>query len=198
MAPDYKKANELPTNPKQNAGFWSLVTFSWLTGLMTVGKNRPLESEDMFPLLTEDQSEELTERLEAKWKETKTEENCKAKSRKGMRLLRALWGITPVSEYCLIATLLTLDNISRLTQPLLLIELLALLMKDSPKAAYNPRAYYYACGISITAFIMAVSKCHLDYRSSMVGMRIRAGLLGFMYKRVSKPSRVRFTLTYHA
>ena len=177
--------DEFPTNPKENAGFASLVTFSWLTGLMTVGQNRPLESEDLFPLLTEDQSEELTEKLERKWQQKNAEGESKARRWKGLRLVRALCGITPVSEYCIMATLAILDTIARVTQPLFLIGLLGYLMKDST-AVYDPWAYSYACGISITAFVMAVSKCHLDYRSSLVGMRIRAGLLGFIYKRVSQ------------
>ena len=192
MSQDYKKVQEddqSPSNPKENAGFCSLFTFSWLTDLLAMGQNQPLESEDLFSLLVEDQSEDLTDLLEREWRESVGQEKPTTGRWIGLRLVRALWGITPAREYCLILTLLILASVARLSLPLFLIGLLALLMENSSTAAsHNPWVYYYASGISVSAFVMAMSKCHLDCRCSLVGMRVRAGLVGLIYKKVCQRS----------
>lgn len=54
----------LPTNPKEAASLFSLLSFSWLNDLLKRGNQRPLENDDLPTLLQEDQSQALTKDLE--------------------------------------------------------------------------------------------------------------------------------------
>lgn len=55
----------------ENAGFFSLATFSWLDGILSMGKKKPLELEDMPPLPTEDSTEAMYETFKSSWDDLK-------------------------------------------------------------------------------------------------------------------------------
>lgn len=51
----------------ENAGFLSLLTLSWLSGILRVGRRKPLELEDMPPLPPEDSTEAMYELFKSSW-----------------------------------------------------------------------------------------------------------------------------------
>ncbi|TMW62698.1 hypothetical protein Poli38472_005316 [Pythium oligandrum] len=53
--------------PSQYTGCWSAVFFSWLTPLMKLGSERPLENEDLFQLDPHNRSANISERFREKW-----------------------------------------------------------------------------------------------------------------------------------
>ena len=169
-------------NPKENASFISLLTFSWLNNLLKRGSQRALENDDLPPLMEEDDIQALTNNLEREWSR-----NCKAAqtTKKWIRtaiLWRALWNLVPTSETALVLTLAFTHIVLRLLQPLFLIGLLAELMKQS--SGDTRWICLSASGVCLSAWLIAISKCHCDYRSSMIGMRVRSALLGVIYKKV--------------
>ena len=180
----YQKLNTgcLVTNPKENATLFSLLTFSWLNNLLKLGSQQALENDDLPPLLKEDDNEALTKKLEKEWSR-----NCKAASTtetwiRTATLWRALWNLVPASEKVLVLSLALTHIVLRLLQPLFLIGLLAELMKES--SGDRRRIYLSASGVCLSTWLMAISKCHCDYRSSMIGMRVRSALQGVIYKKV--------------
>ena len=180
----YQKLNTgcLVTNPKENATLLSLLTFSWLNNLLKLGSQRALENDDLPLLLKEDDNEALTKKLEKNWSR-----NCKAASTtetwiRTVTLWRALWNLVPASEKVLVLSLALTHIVLRLLQPLFLIGLLAELMKES--SGDRRRIYLSASGVCLSTWLMAISKCHCDYRSSMIGMRVRSALQGVIYKKV--------------
>ena len=185
---DYEKlsSNSVPENPKQNAGFFSLLTFTWLNYLLRQGNKRPLENDDLPPLLKEDKSEPLTQHLEKEWS-LGCDESQPGKSHrwiKTARLWYALLRLVPTSERVLVMSLASLHAIVRISQPLFLIGMLAELMEKS--SASQMWIYLYAAGVCLCTWLIAISQCHFDYRSSMVGMRMRSAILGLVYKKVSR------------
>ena len=46
-------------NPKANAGLISHLSFSWLNELLQLGYRRPLEKEDLYPLIPKHKSEKV-------------------------------------------------------------------------------------------------------------------------------------------
>lgn len=54
-------------NPQSQAGFLSLVTFSWMSGILKLGYRQPLEEKHLFELDTENQAETLVRELEMEW-----------------------------------------------------------------------------------------------------------------------------------
>ena len=169
-----------PTNPKQAASFFSLLSFSWLNDLLKRGNQRPLENDDLPALLEEDQSKKLTKNLEKEWSRI-----CNPAGntlRKTGNLWRALFSIVPASEKAFVLILASTHIVLRLMQPLFLIGLLAELMKEA--SVDHTWTYLYATGVCLSTWVIAISTCHCDYRSTMIGMRMRSALLGVIYKKV--------------
>ena len=169
-----------PTNPKQAASFFSLLSFSWLNDLLKRGNQRPLENDDLPTLLEEDQSKKLTKNLEKEWSWI-----CNHAGntwRKTANLWRALLSIVPDSEKAIVLILASTHIVLRLMQPLFLIGLLAELMKEA--SVDHTWTYLFATGVCLSTWVIAISTCHCDYRSTMIGMRLRSALLGVIYKKV--------------
>ena len=173
-----------PENPKENAGFFSLLTFVWLNDLLKQGNEKPLENDNLPPLLKDDQSQALTQNLQTAWLSSSENEPAKSIKRwlKTARLWLALLKIVPLSEKVLLMMLASSIAVFRVMQPLFLIGLLAELMKESLDSQRG--IYLYASGVCLCTWFIAICKCHCDYRSSMVGMRMRSAILGLIYKKV--------------
>ncbi|KAJ7389913.1 hypothetical protein OS493_028376 [Desmophyllum pertusum] len=63
-------------NPKRNANIFSILSFWWMGELLAIGNKRPLENEDLFPLLDEDKTQTSTEKLQGTWNEEKASGIC--------------------------------------------------------------------------------------------------------------------------
>ena len=63
---EYEKVDRASdrNNPKESANIFSILSFSWMNSILATGNTRPLENNDLFPLLDEDKTQGLTERLE--------------------------------------------------------------------------------------------------------------------------------------
>ncbi|KAJ7376022.1 hypothetical protein OS493_037414 [Desmophyllum pertusum] len=177
----------LHTNPKETAGFFSLLTFTWLNDLLKLGNQRPLDNDDLPPLLEEDQSETLANNLEKEWSRNYKPPISESWI-KTARLWSALLSIVPTSEKAFVLMLASTHIVLRLMQPLFLIGLLAELTKESPLQVDHTWIYVYATGVCSSTWLIAISKCHCDYRSSMIAMRMRSALLGVIYKKVQQIS----------
>ena len=46
-------------NPREKAGFFSLLTFSWINDILKLGSKQPLEEKHLFPVETSNQAERL-------------------------------------------------------------------------------------------------------------------------------------------
>ncbi|EDO29450.1 predicted protein, partial [Nematostella vectensis] len=51
-------------NPKERAGVFSRLTFCWINSILQIGNKRVLDTSDLYPLLDEDKSRDLTDKLE--------------------------------------------------------------------------------------------------------------------------------------
>ncbi|XP_078376964.1 ATP-binding cassette sub-family C member 4-like [Oculina patagonica] len=172
----------LPTSPKETASFFSLLTFSWLNELLKRGNQRSLENDDLPALLKEYQSQALTKDLEKEWSRNCEPANTTTTCIKTVKLWRALFNLVPASEKAFVLILASTHIVLRLIQPLFLIGLIAELMKES--LVDRTWTYLYAAGVCLSTWVIAISKCHCDYRSTMIGMRMRSALLGVIYKQV--------------
>ena len=185
MAYEKLSSGSPPSNPKETAGCLSLLTFTWLNDLLKQGNERPLENDDLPPLLNEDQSQELTQHLEKEWSRSCEKTGSVKYERwiKTSRLWLALLRMVPTSEKILVMMLASSYMVLHVMQPLFLIGLIAELMKES--LVSQTWMYLYAAGVCLCTWLIAISKCHCDYRSSMIGMRIRSAVLGLLYKKVA-------------
>ena len=176
VATDDKDSDNV--NPTLKANLLSKMTFWWMNKIFITGNKRPLEESDLFPLLEEDKSEALTEKLEGEWEK----ELAKGKQGKRPRFWKALMRVCPWYEYLTIIALVLSDMITRMALPVLLGFLIADLMETNKlNASFK---YVLATLICITSLGRNVAEHHSLNRSALLGMRFRAAATGILYKKV--------------
>jgi len=74
-------------NPREKAGFLSLLTFSWMNNVLKLGSKQPLEEKHLFPVETSNQAERLVADLEREWL---AEKRASEQNRTKPRLWRAM------------------------------------------------------------------------------------------------------------
>ena len=50
-------------NPRKSASVFSILFFWWVREILVIGQKRPLENDDLFPLLDDDKTQTSTEKL---------------------------------------------------------------------------------------------------------------------------------------
>ena len=166
-------------NPTLKANLLSKMTFWWMNKIFITGNKRPLEESDLFPLLEEDKSEALTEKLEGEWEK----ELAKGKQGKRPRFWKALMRVCPWHEYLTIIGLVMTDMANRMTLPVLLGFLISDLM--GTRKLHAKFSYVLPTLICITSLARNLAQHHYQNRSALLGMRFRAAATGILYKKVS-------------
>ena len=177
-------SSQTRVNPRATAGFFSYLSFYWLNDLLQLGNARPLEADDLYPLLPEHESEKLTDTLERAWKL-----ECTRAEHASPSLLKALLSLTTLTEYLFVMFLALIRSIGNFLIPILVSLLLATLEENI--SANNYLLYVYGLSISLCAFIVGYLKHLSEYLSSMIGLKVRAALTGLLFKKVGKLSIVR-------
>lgn len=183
---EYEKLNSEEdaknVNPVINANIFSRLTIWWMNKIFVTGNKRPLEEEDLFPLLEEDKSEVLTEKLQTEWEK----ELNKRHHGKRPRFWKALMRVCPWYEYFSIIGLVMTDMANRMTLPVLLGFLISYLM--GIRQLDVSFKYILPTFICITSLGRNLAQHHYQNRSALLGMRFRAAATGLLYKKVSTRS----------
>ena len=179
---DYKKLpDETKSDPKKEAGFFSLLTFWWMNGVFKTGAQRPLQESDFLPLQEEDETQRLTEKIQKLWNREKKK---REQSGKHPRFWKCVLMAVSLRQLALIIFTALMDSACRVLQPLLLGFLVSEMM--TPR---NDRTFMYICAAGM--FVVAVIKClsthHYAYNTFAIGMRLMAALKGVVYHQVSPP-----------
>ena len=164
-------------NPKESANIFSILSFSWMNSILATGNTRPLENNDLFPLLDEDKTQGLTERLEESWNE-----ECLRGGKKRPRLLWALVSMFPWSEHAFLLSTAMISGLCNVLQPLFLSMLLVVLMKQSEEDFWW--AYVYGAGICISSLIRIVMNHQCAYNACLTSMRWKAATIGLIFEKV--------------
>lgn len=167
-------------NPKERAGVFSRLFFSWMNSLMNIGNKRSLEHSDLYPLLDEDKSKGLTEKLEQAWQEEVRKSHTSGRK---ARLSRAMMKALPWSDYALAGISLFIGVACNILQPLFLSLLLSLLLKSEAERQHR-WLYTYACGLCCSTLFRIVVMNQYQSKVNFMGMRWRAAAIGVIYKKV--------------
>ena len=167
-------------NPRKSASVFSILFFWWVREILAIGQKRPLENDDLFPLLDEDKTQTSTEKLHTTWNEEAIPASTKTGN--GHRLLKALFRAFPLNDYVFILSLGLLPAVCNVLQPvflsLLLPELMKFLVKDSSLA------YIYATGLCMSSFVRAVCSHQFGYYTQLMALRWKSATIGIVYKQV--------------
>lgn len=182
MAAEYHRLeSKEKQNPKKNANIFSILSFSWATELLTIGKQRPLENEDLFPLLDEDKTQTSTEKLQRTWSK-EIARGVGGKSGNGLRLFRALIAMFPWTDYLFLLCTTLLESIVNILQLVFLSFLISALMKSPhQELAWT---YIYAGGICLSSFVRFFALHNFANNANMMSLRWKSATIGILYKKV--------------
>ena len=189
MPSPYQKleSNETAQNPRETAGFVSILFFRWMNGIIELGKKSLLTIESLYPLSLEDEPEILTEKLEEAWNRELNEhrahaldDDAETKEPTQPRLWRALLRFISKSDCALVLLLAGLRSTCLLVIPVLLYFLLLDVTDERGRLGQ----YILASCICVCAGIVALSVSHFQFRATLLGMRVRTAITGLLYKKV--------------
>ena len=165
-------------NPKENANIFSIFSFWWMNDTFALGNKRPLENDDLIPLLDEDKTRTSTEKLQHAWNvESKT-----CGQRRKHLLMRSLLRMFHWTEYASVLMLALMSALANFLQPVLLSFLLPDLITPSPGG--RSRMFVYAAGICFASFVTITSGHQYTYRSTMLAIRWRSATMGMLLNKV--------------
>lgn len=167
-------------NPKERAGVMSRLSFCWMNSIMKISNRRALDPCDLYPLLDEDRSKELTEKLDTSWSQEVRDSYLKGRE---ARLTRALIRILQWSEFALLSFSLFIGVACNILQPLLLGLLLSALL-GTKNARSDPLVYVFSSGLCLSSLLRAVVLNQYHAKAQLLGMRWRSATTGLIYKKV--------------
>ncbi|KAH8377694.1 hypothetical protein KR093_006671 [Drosophila rubida] len=178
------KTTDLPENPREHANFISAICFWFTMPTFFKGRNKMLETEDLYKALKEHKSETLGDKLCVAWDRELLKQH--QNSNKKPSLLRALIRVFGCYFGLLGMVLFLLELGLRTIQPLFLLKLIAYYTND--EETIND-AYFYAAGViacsALNVFIMHPYMLGTIH----VGMKMRVGLCSMIYRKALKLSK---------
>ncbi|XP_017480560.1 PREDICTED: multidrug resistance-associated protein 7 [Rhagoletis zephyria] len=154
---------------QDEASYPSCFIFSWVDPLITKGVAGGLKKiEDLFDLPDALNITQLSERLQVCISQTKT----------------LFWALHKGfgREFYLIGILRFTADIAGFAGPLLLGGLLKQQNEnDNGETSWSP--YLYALGLCATSWLSAICSTHFSWRMSMIGMKMRIGLVSAIYRK---------------
>ena len=147
---------------------------------MRKGSVTALGEDDLFPLLDEEKSRGLAEKLERAWLEEVA--RCRRKGRRP-RLWRCLLRLISWQQYLAVATLKVLQGAGFILLPVMLWFFLKSLASSST-IDYNS-VFFWVAGICLTSTVMSISMAHWIFLTFVWGIRWKVATIGLVYKKVS-------------
>ena len=169
-------------NPRETASIFSILSFWWVGKLLAIGNKRPLDTDDLFPLLDEDKTRPSVENLQQRWNEA-TATGASRKGGNGHRLFGALIAMFSCADYMFILSTTLLDSVGNILQIVFLSLLLPELMKSSDKElSWTP--YVYASGICLSSLVRFLARHQSFNHAYLMALRWKSATIGIIYKKV--------------
>ena len=172
--------------PEYRAGFWSKLTFQWISPLMAVGYQRPLELRDVWAVNPDRRLDVLSPRLRDKYARRKAGASKRP-------LIMALYD-TFRTEFLIGAACQFTASLMQIMSPFLMKYLIAFAARaylaSRSGAAAPPIANGIGLVLGITAMQVVQSFCtnHFIYRGMTVGGQARSVLIAAIFDKALKIS----------
>jgi hypothetical protein len=175
-----------PRSPEDSANVLSKMFFLWTNSLYKLGLTQPLEMEDLWPLIDNDKSEEVTAQFEAEWNKEL------AKPREERSLKQAVWRAFR-GEFILGGLYKLINDVLVFAGPLILNLLIQFITTPSWPVWYG---VLFALGIFVASMIQTVAVNAYFQRMYRVGMRARGAMVSIVYRKafdISNDGRQQYT-----
>ena len=140
-----------------------------------------LSDNDLFPLLDEEKSQRLTEKLELEWQQEVA--RCRLNGQ-SPRLWRCLSRLISWKEYLVQAAVRTLHSTAYTLLPVMLWFFLQS-MASASEISHDSPAVLWLMGICLASTVLGLSMTHVTYVGYVWGVRWKVATIGLIYKRVS-------------
>ena len=167
-------------NPRHEAGFLSLLTFSWINNVLRLGSKQPLEEKHLFTVETSLQAERLVADLEREWL---AEERASEQNRTKPCLWRAMMRVIPCRDYVIVAFLRMLYAIAFNIFPLIVWFFLKSISTSS-EISYEA-TLPFVIGISVVVFTITLWSNHGSFKAEIISTKLKVATIGLVYKKAS-------------
>ena len=167
-------------NPRDEAGFLSLLTFSWINNVLKLGSKQPLDEKHLFTVEPSLQAERVVVDLEREWL---AEERASDQSQTKPCLWRAMMRVIPCRDYIIVAFLRALYAIAFNIFPLTVWFFLKSISTSS-EISYKGMLPL-VIGISLVVFTITLSSNHGSFKAEMISTKLKVATIGLVYKKAS-------------
>ncbi|KAJ2475512.1 hypothetical protein EV174_005249, partial [Coemansia sp. RSA 2320] len=177
--------------PVEDANIFSQLTFSWLSPLLKLGRQKQLTEDDLWELPASCAPASVTEIFDTHWQHELMHREHRTPS-----LLRALWK-TVGTPYALGGVFKLIQDLLLLTKPILLSQLIGFVASYATDAP-QPMSfgYFYAGSMLVLQIIQSVVLHQYFYANNTTGLQIRSSLTAAIFKkalRLSNETRQEYT-----
>ncbi|KAJ7392174.1 hypothetical protein OS493_013546 [Desmophyllum pertusum] len=162
-------------NPREKAGFLSLLTFSWINDILKLGSKQPLEEKHLFPVETSNQAERLVADLEMEWL---AEERVSEQNRTKPRLWRAMMRVISNREYITLALFRSFYTITFILLPVIVWFFLKSISTASG-ISYKT-TLPFVIGISLVAITKSASQAQAIFHVGVIAIRLKVASIGLI------------------
>ena len=169
------------TNPLGKAGFFSLITFSWLNDILKLGSKQPLDESFLFRVDTSNRTERLVTELEREWV---AEKRATAHQRTKPRLWRAMMRTISRRDYIIMALLRLCYSLTLHALPLLIWYFLRSISTGTG-ISYKT-SLPFVIGIFLVAMMRTVVDSKAIFKAQVLAIRLKVSVVGLIYKKVGR------------
>ncbi|KAL5632055.1 hypothetical protein ACGC1H_000172 [Rhizoctonia solani] len=211
-APPPASLADAPMTPLASASFVSILTYAWLTPLMTLGWQRTLQAPDLWRVSPEEEAGWLSQSLDEAWarRVEKAKVNSKDKKRRfglgatddsGPSLALALNDVLG-RRFWIGGLFKVVGDVSQLMAPLLIKAIIQFAQERSrggPNAPHIGQGIGLAIGLPLLTICASVCTHQFFWRSMITGVAARAALIASIYSRGLRfgPGETQYDLVNH-
>uniref|UniRef100_A0A2R9C786 ATP binding cassette subfamily C member 6 n=1 Tax=Pan paniscus TaxID=9597 RepID=A0A2R9C786_PANPA len=177
---------------EKSASFFSKVTYSWFSRVITLGYKRPLEREDLFELKESDSFCTVCPIFEKQWRKEvlrnqdrqKVKVSCYKEAHiKKPSLLYALWN-TFKSVLIQVALFKVFADILSFSSPLIMKQII-IFCEHSSDFGWN--GYGYAVALLVVVFLQTLILQQYQRFNMLTSAKVKTAVNGLIYKKVKIP-----------
>ncbi|XP_042312517.1 multidrug resistance-associated protein 1-like isoform X2 [Sceloporus undulatus] len=201
--PGGRQGGRKKCSPEENASFYSKLTYSWFSRLMTLGYKKPLEREDLFELNESDSAYNVCPVFEKQWRKEnfKSTKVIKTPAYKDVTkkpvspkpsLLSPLWQTFKL-VLVKVAVLKVAADILAFTSPQIMKEMI--LQYEHHSDSYS-NDYGYALALFLVVILQTLVHQVYHRLNILTAVKIKTAVVGLVYKKalnLSSSSRQKYT-----
>ncbi|CAE7233383.1 unnamed protein product, partial [Rhizoctonia solani] len=210
-APPPASLADASMTPLASASFVSVLTYAWLTPLMTLGWQRTLQAPDLWRVRAEEEAGPLSQLLDEAWERRVEKAKANSKGRKrfglgpkgdsGPSLALALNDVVG-REFWMGGLFKVVGDVSQLMAPLLIKAIIQFAQERSrggPNTPHIGRGVGLAIGLPLLTICASVCTHQFFWRSMTTGVAARAALIASLYSRGLRfgPGETQYNLVNH-